>query len=162
MNSIFTIPPIGRNVFFMAKEMNNRQAYFNYFIEDKYEAGIVLLGTEVKSIKDGKVSFNDAFCLFDKGELWLRGLYIAEYSLGTTNNHIAVHDRKLLLNKRELKKLQNKMKDKGFTIVPLRVFFNEKFLVKVDIGLGRGKKNYDKRETIKERDVQKEMKRYLK
>ena len=146
----------------MAKEMNNRQAYFNYFIEDKYEAGIVLLGTEVKSIKDGKVSFNDAFCLFDKGELWLRGLYIAEYSLGTTNNHIAVHDRKLLLNKRELKKLQNKMKDKGFTIVPLRVFFNEKFLVKVEIGLGRGKKNYDKRETIKERDVQKEMKRYLK
>ena len=146
----------------MAKEMNNRQAYFNYFIEDKYEAGIALLGTEVKSIRDGKLSFNDAFCLFDNGELWLRGLYVAEYSLGTTNNHIAVHDRKLLLNKRELKKLQNKMKDKGITIVPLKVYFNEKFYVKVEIGLGRGKKNYDKRETIKERDVQKEMKRYLK
>lgn len=142
--------------------MNNRQAYFNYFIEDKYEAGIALLGTEVKSIRDGKLSFNDAFCLFDNGELWLRGLYIAEYALGTTNNHIAVHDRKLLLNKREIKKLQNKMKDKGFTIVPLKVYFNEKFYVKVEIGLGRGKKNYDKRETIKERDVQKEMKRYLK
>ena len=142
--------------------MNNRQAYFNYFIEDKYEAGIALLGTEVKSIRDGKLSFNDAFCLFDNGELWLRGLYVAEYSLGTTNNHIAVHDRKLLLNKRELKKLQNKMKDKGITIVPLKVYFNEKFYVKVEIGLGRGKKNYDKRETIKERDVQKEMKRYLK
>ncbi len=142
--------------------MNNRQAYYNYFIDDKYEAGIVLLGTEVKSIKDGKVSFNDAFCLFDKNELWLRGLYIAEYSLGTTNNHIAVHDRKLLLNRRELKKMQGKLKDKGITIVPLRVYFNDKFRVKVEIGLGRGKKLYDKRETIKARDVQKEMKRYLK
>ena len=146
----------------MAKEMNNRQAYFNYFIEDKYEAGIVLLGTEVKSIRDGKVSFNDAFCLFEKNELWVRGLYIAEYAMGTSNNHIAVHDRKLLLTKRELKKLQMKMKEKGFTIVPLKVFFNEKNLVKVEIGLGRGKKLHDKRETIKERDTQKEIKRYLK
>ena len=145
-----------------AKEMNNRQAYFNYQIEDKYLAGIVLMGTEVKSIREGKVSFNDAFCMFDKGELWVRGLYIAEYSLGTTNNHIAVHDRKLLLNRRELKKMQGKLKDKGITIVPLRVYFNDKFRVKVEIGLGRGKKLYDKRETIKARDVQKEMKRYLK
>lgn len=142
--------------------MNNRQAYFNYYIEDKNVAGIVLLGTEVKSIRDGKVSFNDAFCMFEKNELWVRGLYIAEYSLGTTNNHIAVHDRKLLLSKRELSRLQLKMKDKGYTIVPLRVFFNEKSLVKIEIGLGRGKKQHDKRETIKERDVQKEIKRYLK
>ena len=96
----------------MAKEMNNRQAYFNYQIDDKYVAGIALLGTEVKSIRDGKVSFNDAFCLFDKGELWLRGLYIAEYSLGTVNNHISVHDRKLLLTKRELKRLQAQTKCK--------------------------------------------------
>jgi len=121
-----------------------------------------LLGTEVKSIRDGKLSFNDAFCMFDDGELWVRGLYIAEYSLGTTNNHIAVHDRKLLLNKRELKKLQLKMKDKGYTIVPLRVFFNEKNLVKVEIGLAKGKKLHDKRASIKERDTQKEIKRYLK
>ncbi|TDO28184.1 SsrA-binding protein SmpB [Sediminibacterium goheungense] len=146
----------------MAKEMNNRQAYYNYYIEDKYVAGIVLLGTEVKSIRDGKVSFNDAFCLFDDGELWVRGLYIAEYSHGTANNHIAVHDRKLLLQKRELKKIQAKLKEKGYTIVPLRVFLNEKNLVKVEIGLGKGKKLHDKRETIKDRDVQKEIKRYLK
>jgi len=142
--------------------MNNRQAYFNYSIEDKYVAGIVLLGTEVKSIRHGKVSFNDAFCLFDRNELWVRGLYIAEYALGTTNNHIAVHDRKLLLSKRELKKLENKLKDKGYTIVPLKVFFNDRNLVKVEIGLGRGKKLHDKRETIKERDTQREIKRYLK
>jgi len=146
----------------MAKEMNNRQAYFNYYIEDKNVAGIVLMGTEVKSIREGKVSFNDAFCMFEKNELWVRGLYIAEYSLGTTNNHIAVHDRKLLLNKKELNKLLLKMKDKGYTIVPLRVFLNEKSLVKVEIGLGKGKKQHDKRETMKERDVQKEIKRYLK
>jgi SsrA-binding protein len=146
----------------MAKEMNNRQAYFNYSIEDKYVAGIVLLGTEVKSIREGKLSFNDSFCLFDRSELWVRGLYIAEYALGTTNNHIAVHDRKLLLGRRELKKLEAKLKDKGYTIVPLRVFFNEKNLVKVEIGLGRGKKLHDKRETIKERDTEREIKRYLK
>ena len=142
--------------------MNNRQAYYNYFIEDKYEAGIVLLGTEVKSIREGKVSFNDAFCMFEKNELWVRGLYIAEYSHGTVNNHIAVHDRKLLLNRRELNKLQNKLKDKGLTIVPLKVYLTDKSFVKVEIGLAKGKKNYDKRETIKQRDTEKEIKRYLK
>jgi SsrA-binding protein len=141
--------------------MNNRQAYFNYHIEDKFVAGIVLLGTEVKSIREGKLSFNDAFCLFDNGELWVRGLYIAEYSHGTANNHIAVHDRKLLLNKRELKKLQLKLKDKGYTIIPLKVFFSDKGFVKVEIGLARGKKLHDKRETIKNRDLDKEMKRFL-
>jgi SsrA-binding protein len=141
--------------------MNNRQAYFNYHIEDKFVAGIVLLGTEVKSIRDGKLSFNDAFCLFDDGELWVRGLYIAEYSHGTANNHIVVHDRKLLLNKRELKKLQLKLKDKGYTIIPLKVFFSDKGFVKVEIGLARGKKLHDKRETIKNRDLDKEMKRFL-
>jgi len=146
----------------MAKGMNNRQAYFNYQIDDKYVAGIALLGTEVKSIRDGKVSFNDSFCLFDNGELWIRGLYIAEYVLGTVNNHIAVHDRKLLLTKRELKKLQTQMKEKGFTIVPLRLFFNERNLVKVEIGLARGKKIYDKRESIKKRDTDRELKRYIK
>ena len=146
----------------MAKEMNNRQAYFHFHIEDKYVAGVVLLGTEVKSIREGKVSFNDAYCLFDKGELWLRGLYIAEYNLGTVNNHVAVHDRKLLLTQKELKKLHAKMKEKGFTLIPLRVLFNEKSLVKIEIGLARGKKVHDKRESIKEKDVQREMKRALK
>lgn len=146
----------------MAKQMNNRQAYFHFHIEDKIEAGVVLTGTEVKSIRDGKLSFNDAFCLFDKSELWLRGLYIAEYSLGTANNHVAVHDRKLLLSKKELQKLEAKMKEKNFTIIPLRVYFNAKNFVKVEIGLARGKKLYDKRESIKQKDVERDMKRYLK
>jgi len=144
------------------KEMNNRAAYHEYYIEDKWVAGIVLLGTEVKSIREGKVSFNDSFCLLQRGELWMRGLYIAEYSLGTSNNHIAVHDRKLLLTKRELKKIENRMKDKGYTLVPLRIFFNEKFLVKVEIGLARGKKLYDKRETLKKKDTERDIKRFLK
>ena len=145
-----------------AKEISNRQAYFNYHIENKYVAGIVLLGTEVKSIRDGKVSFNDAFCIFDKGELWLRGMYIAEYSHGTVNNHIAVHDRKLLLSKRELGRLQASLREKGLTLVPLKIFFNEKNFVKVEIGLGRGKKLHDKRESIKARETDREIKRYLK
>lgn len=141
--------------------LNNRQAYFNYNIEDKYVAGIVLLGTEVKSIRGGKVSFNDSFCLFDNEELWLRGLYIGEYNLGTVNNHIPVHDRKLLLTKREIKRLKAAIKEKGLTIVPLKVFMNEKNLVKVEIGLAKGKKVHDKRETLKKRDTEKEIKRFL-
>jgi SsrA-binding protein len=145
-----------------AKEISNRQAYFHYHIENKYVAGIVLLGTEVKSVREGKVSFNDAYCLFDRGELWIRGMYIAEYSHGTVNNHIAVHDRKLLLTKRELSRLQAALKEKGLSLVPLKIFFNEKNLVKVEIGLGRGKKLHDKRESIKERDTDREIKRYLK
>ena len=145
-----------------AKELNNRQAYFNYHIEDKYEAGIVLLGTEVKSIREGKVSFNDSFCMFDKGELWVRGLFINAYSHGNANNHIEVHDRKLLLQKRELDKLETKVKEKGYSIIPLRIFFNEKRFAKVEIGVGKGKKEFDKRETIKSRDVDKEIKRLLK
>ena len=108
------------------------------------------------------MSFNDAYCLFDKNELWLRGFYIAEYKLGTTNNHIAVHDRKLLLTQRELKRIQIKMKEKGLTLIPLRVFFNEKSLVKVEIGLAKGKKTHDKRESIKEKDVKREMSREMK
>ncbi len=141
--------------------MNNRQAYFNYAIEDKFVAGVALMGTEVKSIREGKVSFNDAFCLFERHELWMRGVYIAEYKLGTTNNHIAVHDRKLLLHRKELKKLEARMKERGYAIVPLKIFFTDEHFVKVEIGLGRGKKIHDKRETLKERDTQKEIKRYL-
>ena len=110
---------------------------------------MVLAGTEVKSIREGKVSFADSFCIFQKGELWVKNLHIAEYRFGTTNNHIAVHDRKLLLTTKELRKLESKIKEKGFTIIPLRIFFTEKGLAKMEIGLGRGKKLYDKRETIK-------------
>jgi SsrA-binding protein len=143
-------------------EIRNRSAYHEYFIEEKYDAGMVLTGTEVKSIREGKVSFADSFCLFFKSELWVRNLHIAEYRFGTTNNHIAVHDRKLLLNRSELRKLENLLKDKGYTIIPLRIFLSEKGLVKMEIGLARGKKLYDKRETIRARDTDREIKRYLK
>src|SRR5580698_2846 len=145
-----------------SNEIKNRSAYHDYFIEDKLDAGMVLAGTEVKSIREGKVNFVDSFCIFHQGELWIRNMHIAEYRFGTTNNHIAVHDRKLLLNKRELRKLENKLKDKGYTIVPLRIFINEKSLAKLEIGLGKGKKLYDKRDTIKQRDTDREIKRYLK
>ncbi len=143
-------------------ELKNRSAYYEYHIEDKLVAGMVLAGTEVKSIREGKVSFTDAYCFFHKNELWIKGLHIAEYRLGTANNHKAVHDRKLLLTKRELKKWQTKIKEKGFTIVPLLIFFSEKNLVKLEIGLGRGKKLHDKRETMKDRDAKRELKRYIK
>jgi SsrA-binding protein len=123
---------------------------------------MVLVGTEVKSIRESKVSFVDSFCYFQKGELWLRNMHIAEYRFGTTNNHLAVHDRKLLLTKRELKKLEGKMKEKGYSLVPLRIYFNQKGLAKLEIGLGRGKKTFDKRESLKKRDTEREIKRYLK
>jgi SsrA-binding protein len=142
--------------------IQNRSAYHDYIIEDKYDAGIVLAGTEVKSIREGKVSFVDSFCLFDKGELWLRNLHIAEYRFGTANNHMAVHDRKLLLTKRELRKLEAKTKEKGYSIIPLKIFFNEKSLAKVEIGLGKGKKMHDKRDSLRQKDADREMKRFLK
>lgn len=143
-------------------EIKNRSAYFEYFIDDKYVAGIMLTGTEVKSLRAGKASFNDSYCIFQKGELWIRSLHIAEYSHGTINNHDPIRERKLLLNRRELKKLEAKIKEKGYTIVPLRMFMNEKSLVKLEIGLGKGKKMHDKRETIKQRDTEREIKRYIK
>src|SRR5690349_5988977 len=127
----------------------NRSAYHDFFIEDKYDAGMVLTGTEVKSLRDGRASFNDSYCYFDKGELWIKSLHIAEYSHGTVNNHDTIRVRKLLLRKKELLKMEAKIKEKGFTIVPLRIFFSEKGLVKMEIGLGKGKKLYDKRDTIK-------------
>ena len=143
-------------------EIRNRSAYHEYFIEDKYSAGIVLSGTEVKSLREGKASFNDSYCFFNKGELWIKSLHIAEYSHGTSSNHDPLQDRKLLLQKRELKKLEGKIREKGFTVVPLRIYFNEKGLAKMEIGLGKGKKLYDKRETIKQRDTEREMKRHIK
>src|SRR5271170_1009132 len=100
-------------------EIRNKGAFYEYFIEDKFTAGMVLAGTEVKSIREGKVSFADSYCLFNKNELWIKNMHIAEYRFGTTNNHLAVHDGKLLLTKKELRKLENKLKDKGYSIVPL-------------------------------------------
>jgi SsrA-binding protein len=143
-------------------EIKNRSAYFEYYIDDKYIAGIMLTGTEVKSLRAGKASFNDSYCIFNKDELWIKSFHIAEYSHGTVNNHDPLRERKLLLQARELKKLQAKIKEKGYTIVPLRLFFNEKNLAKVEIGLGKGKKLHDKRESIKQRDTEREMKRFVK
>jgi SsrA-binding protein len=141
-------------------EIKNRSAYYEYFIDDKYTAGMVLTGTEVKSLREGKASFNDSYCIINKGELLLKSLHIAEYSHGTANNHDPVRERKLLLQKKEIKKLDGKMKEKGYTIIPLRIFFNEKNLAKIEIGLAKGKKMHDKRQSIKDRDVERDLKRY--
>ena len=143
-------------------EIKNRSAFHEYFFDNKYVAGIVLTGTEVKSLRAGKASFNDSYCIIHKGEMWLKSLHIAEYSHGTVNNHDPVRDRKLLLQKREINKIESKLKEKGYTLIPLLIFFNEKNLIKVEIGLGKGKKLHDKRETIKKRDVEREMKRFIK
>jgi SsrA-binding protein len=143
-------------------DIRNRSAFHDFFIEDKYDAGMVLTGTEVKSLRDGRASFNDSYCYFNKGELWIKSLHIAEYSHGTVNNHDPLRERKLLLRNKELRKMEAKIKEKGFTVVPLRIFFSEKGLVKMEIGLGKGKKLYDKRDTIKQRDTDREMKRYIK
>ncbi len=143
-------------------EIKNRSAYFEYYVDDKFTAGIMLLGTEVKSLRAGRASFNDSYCIFQKGELWIKSLHIAEYSHGTVNNHDPVRDRKLLLNKRELKKLESRIKEKGYTIIPLRIFFTENNLAKLEIGLAKGKKLHDKRESIKQRDTEREMKRFIK
>ncbi len=142
-------------------EIKNRSAYYEYFIDDKYVAGLVLLGTEVKSLRAGKASFNDSYCLLHKGEIWIKSFHIAEYSHGNANNHDPLRDRKLLLQKKEIKKITGKLKEKGYTIIPLMLFFNEKNLVKIEIGLARGKKLHDKRESIKQKDVEREIKRFI-
>ena len=142
-------------------ELSNRKAYYEYNIEAKYIAGLVLSGTEIKSLRAGKASFNDSYCLINKGEIWIKNLHIAEYSHGTANNHDPLRERKLLLQKKEIRKIESKLKEKGYTLVPLRIYFNEKRLAKMEIGLGKGKKLHDKRETIKQRDTEREMKRYL-
>jgi SsrA-binding protein len=143
--------------------IKNRPATFEYAIEDRLEAGIMLTGSEIKSVRNGKVSFNDSYCFFtSSGELWIKSLHIAEYVNAGYAGHVPTRDRKLLLTKRELAKWLAKVKEKGFTIVPLSMFVNDKGYAKVEIGLGKGKKLHDKRESIKSRDVEREMKRYLK
>ena len=143
-------------------EIKNRSAFHEYFFDNTYVAGIVLTGTEVKSLRAGKASFNDSYCIIHKGEIWVKSLHIAEYSHGTVNNHDPVRDRKLLLQKREIGKIESKLKEKGYTLIPLRIFFNDKNFIKIEIGLGKGKKLHDKRDTIKKRDVEREMKRFIK
>lgn len=142
--------------------IKNRPATFEYAIEDRLKAGIVLTGSEIKSVRNGKVSFNDSYCFFSNGELWLKSLHIAEYINAGYAGHEAVHDRKLLLQKKELAKWHAKVKEKGYSIVPLSMFVTDKGLAKLEIGLGKGKKLHDKRESIKSRDVEREIKRYLK
>ena len=143
-------------------EIKNRTATFEYFIEDKFDAGMVLTGTEVKALREGKASFNDSYCLMDHGELYIKGLHISPYSHGSYANHAPTRDRKLLLKKKEINKIVQKLKEKGFTIIPLRIYFSERGFAKIQIGLGKGKKLHDKRETIKVRETEREIKRYLK
>jgi SsrA-binding protein len=143
-------------------EIKNRTATFDYFIEDKFDAGMMLTGTEVKALREGKVSFNDSYCLFDQEELYIKGLHISPYSHGSYANHNPIRDRKLLLKKKEINRIAQKLKEKGFTIVPLKIYFNDRGFAKIQIGLGKGKKLHDKRESIKERETQREIKRFLK
>ena len=140
-------------------ELTNKKAYHEYFFEATYTAGIVLAGTEIKSLRTGKASFNDSYCIFENGELFVKSLHISEYAFGTYANHEPLQERKLLLNKKELRKLEAKTKEKGYSIIPLKIFINEKGLAKMDIGLGKGKKNYDKRETLKQRENERDVKR---
>ena len=142
--------------------IKNRPATFEYAIEDRLKAGIVLTGSEIKSVRNGKVSFNDSYCFFSNGELWLKSLHIAEYVNAGYASHAPVHDRKLLLQKKELAKWEAKVREKGYSIIPLSMFINEQGYAKVEIGLGKGKKLHDKRESIKSKDVEREKKRYLK
>jgi len=139
--------------------IRNKRATFEYQIIESFIAGIQLLGTEIKSVRQGKVNMGDAFCFFDKGELFVRNLHITEYEKGTHANHEPLRERKLLMHKRELKKLQSKIKERGFSIVVLRCFTTERGLAKLEIALARGKKNYDKRESIKQKDMERELDR---
>ena len=142
--------------------IRNKRATFDYEIIEEYIAGIVLVGTEIKSLRLGKASLVDSYCYFERGELWIRNVNIAEYTWGTCNNHIPKRDRKLLLNRKELNKLQRALQDRGLTVVGLRLFLNDRGLAKVAIGLARGRKSYYKREYIKENDAKREMDKAMK
>ena len=148
----------------MSTDLNirNKKAYFEYHILEEFTAGVQLLGTEIKSIRDGKANINDAFCAFLNKQLYIRNMHIAEYSHGSFYNHEAKRDRILLLNKNEIAKLKAKTEEKGFTIIPLKIFVNNRGFAKVLIGLAQGKKIYDKRETLKDRDSKIEMDRAMK
>ncbi len=143
-------------------EIVNKRAEFEYHLEEKYEAGIVLTGTEIKSIRQGHVSLTDAYCFFRKGELYVKNMYIKEYEFASHFNHEPRRERKLLLKKSELRKLQRRVKERGYTIVPYRLYINERGYAKLEIALARGKKRFDKRESIKERDVARELGRRTK
>lgn len=142
--------------------IKNKKAYFEYHILDKYVAGIELLGTEIKSIRAGKANLTDGFCTFVGNDLFAFNIHISEYSMGSFYNHEPKRNRRLLLNKKELHKLQTKTQDKGMTIIPLQIFFNERGFAKMEIALAQGKKLHDKRDSMKERDAKIEISRYNK
>lgn len=145
----------------MSLFIQNKKASFNYTILEKYTAGIQLLGTEVKSIKDNKASISEAYCLFTKGELYIVGMHISEYAKIKYTNHEPLRDKKLLLTKKELNKLSKSIKEKGLTLIPLSIFISEKGFIKVEIGLAKGKKTHDKRESIKEKDLKRELEKNI-
>lgn len=142
--------------------IKNKRATFDYEFIDTLTAGIVLTGTEIKSIRLGKASLVDTYCYFNRGELWVKNIHIAPYSYGSYNNHEERRERKLLLNKKELRNLEADSKSPGFTIIPVRLFINEKGLAKLAIALAKGKKEYDKRQSLKEKEDRREMDRAMK
>ena len=142
--------------------IKNKRASHDFLLMDKYTAGIVLTGTEIKSIRQGKASLVDTFCYVHNGEVWVKNMYVAQYKEGSYNNHVERRDRKLLLNAREIRKIQSTVKQPGFSIVPTLIFLNEKGLAKLDIYIARGKKEYDKRNTIKDKEDRREMDRAIK
>ncbi len=142
-------------------EIKNKKASFEYYLLEIFSAGIVLTGTEIKSIRAGKASLKESYCAFTGNELFVRNMHISPYDYGTYNNHEPKQERKLLLTNRELKKLKGKLEEKGLTLVPTRLFINEKGLAKLEIALAKGKKLYDKRDTIKKKDQQREMDRNI-
>ena len=143
-------------------EIVNRRAEFEYHFVDTYEAGISLLGTEIKSIRAGNANIKDAFCFFENGELYLKNMYIKEYAFATYFNHEARRTRKLLLRRPELRKLEKRVKERGFTIVPFKVYISERGFLKVVIALAQGKKSFEKRESIKDKDNRRDMERLKK
>ncbi|MBR3626677.1 MAG: SsrA-binding protein SmpB [Bacteroidaceae bacterium] len=138
-------------------QIKNRRAQFDYHVLKRFTAGLVLYGTEIKSIRAGKAGLADTYCLVQGGEVWVKNMYIAEYAFGSFRNHAPLRERKLLLNRREIRELANETKSPGITIVPLLLYINEKGLAKLDIALCRGKHDYDKRQGIKEREAKREM-----
>ena len=142
--------------------IKNRRATFDYELLDRYTAGLVLVGSEIKSLRTGKASLVDTFCLFVNGELWVKNLYIAQYFFASYNNHVERRERKLLLNKKELIKLQEGVKNPGHSIIPVRLFINERGLAKLEVALARGKKQYDKRASIRDREDKRAMDRAMK
>lgn len=140
--------------------IKNKKASFEYFLIDRYTAGIVLTGTEIKSIREGKASIVESYCSFEGDELYVIGMHIAEYIFGTYNNHVPKRDRKLLLTKKELRKLKAKSAEKGYTIIPVELFVNDRGLAKMEIALAKGKHFYDKRNSLKEKDSKKEIREF--